>query len=289
MESIATGLASLVVLVTTVAAALPAGAVRGHLETLDLPAHLRDRGDGTPLSMFGTYVQPRQLLVYPFFEFYRDHDHEYAPNDLGYGEDVDYRGEYEATEELIFVAYGITRRLAVEVEAAIIQAELERSPEDRSGVPDEIEESGLGDVEGQIRYRWIEEDAGGPGLFSYLETVIPTQDPGSLIGTTDWEFKLGTCVVRGFGFGTVTLRAAVEYDRAEDKGELGELAVEYLRRVSGSWRVYLGVEGTQDEVELIPELQWHASPRVVVKLSNGIGLTSKATDWAPELGVLLSP
>ena len=35
--------------------------IAGHLETDDLPAHLRDRGEGMPLSIFGTYVQKGQL------------------------------------------------------------------------------------------------------------------------------------------------------------------------------------------------------------------------------------
>ena len=51
-----------------------AGDWRGHLETGDLPAWLRDRGDGVSSSMFGTYIQKGQLLVYPFFEYYLDND-----------------------------------------------------------------------------------------------------------------------------------------------------------------------------------------------------------------------
>ena len=60
----------------------------------------RDRGTGIPTSMFGTYVQPRELLVYPFFEYYRDANAEYSPNELGYGLDQDYRGRYWANERL---------------------------------------------------------------------------------------------------------------------------------------------------------------------------------------------
>jgi hypothetical protein len=54
--------------------------------------------------MFGTYIQRGQLIVYPFFEYYRDRDFEYAPNELGFTEDRDYRGNYEATEEILFFA-----------------------------------------------------------------------------------------------------------------------------------------------------------------------------------------
>lgn len=38
------------------------------------------------------------------------------------------------------------------------------------------------------------------------------------------------------------------------------------------------------------EVQWHLSPHVTVRLSNGLGLTPLAPDWAPEVGVLfISP
>jgi hypothetical protein len=262
---------------------------RGHLDTSDLPVHLRDRGEGVPLSMFGTYIQKGQLIVYPFFEYYQDRNYEYAPNELGFAEDKDYRGDYEASEQLLFLGYGFTDRLAVEMEAAVIQAELERSPRDVSGLPQEIEESGLGDVEGQLRWRWAAERPGGrPEVFSYFETVLPTQDAGSLIGTSDWEFKLGTGLIRGFSWGTLTARGAVEYDKAAKTTELGELAFEYLKRLSSSWRVYAGVEGTQDEIEAISEVQWHISGGVFLKVNNAFGVTSKATDWAPEVGLVLS-
>jgi hypothetical protein len=86
----------------------------------------------------------------------------------------------------------------------------------------------------------------------------------------------------------LTARGAVAYDRSEDKFEIGELALEYLKRLSPEWRAYGGLEGTQDEVELITEAQWHFSRHVCVKLNSAFGLTSKATDWAPEVGLLFS-
>ena len=65
--------------------------------------------------------------------------------------------------------------------------------------------------------------------------------------------------------------------------------MEYLRRISPSWRIYAGVEGQGlDEVSLIPEVQWSPNRHVTVKLNSGLGLPPNATDWAPELGVLLS-
>lgn len=95
--------------------------------------------------MFGTYVRPGELLVYPYVEFYKDSNMEYKPKELGYNVDRDYRGEYQATEALIFFGYGLSERLAVEFEVAVIQASLKKTNEDTSEVPNKIEESGLGD------------------------------------------------------------------------------------------------------------------------------------------------
>ncbi|MGH7717854.1 MAG: hypothetical protein ACREON_03285 [Gemmatimonadaceae bacterium] len=253
-----------------------------------LPAYLRDRGTGIPTSMFGTYIDRGELLVYPFFEYYRDKDAEYSPNELGHGLDRDFRGRYRASEGLIFLGYGISDRLAVELEAAVISARLERAPDDPSSVPAVVEESGLGDVEGQLRWRWNRETARRPEIFSYLEAVAPLQKRKRLIGTQDWEVKLGSGVVRGFAWGTTTIRAAVEYDGTEGTVGLGEFAVEYLKRVSRGLRVLGAVEGTGDEIEVITETQWFLRPHLMLKLNNAFGLTSKATDWAPEIGLMFS-
>jgi hypothetical protein len=239
--------------------------------------------------MFGTYVRRKELLLYPFFEYYRDSDFEYTPSELGAIGEEDYRGRYRASEGLFFLAYGITDYLAVEFEAAVISASFDKSPADPSALPLRIEESGLGDIEGQIRWRWNRESDRRPEVFSYAEVVIPHQRGKVLIGTPGWELKYGMGLVRGFRWGTMTARAAVEYDEASSSHfDVGEYAVEYLRRISPSWRVYAGLEGTQDELSLIGEVQWHVTPNIFVKINNGVGLTSRAADWAPEVGVVFS-
>ena len=254
----------------------------------DLPMYLRDRGTGLSTSMFGTYIREGELLVYPFFEYYLDDDMEYKPAEFGYGLDQDLRGKYRAYEGLIFVGYGLADWLALELEAAVISATLEKSSGDPSAAPNEIKESGLGDVEGQLRLRWMREHDRRPELFSYFETVAPLQKDKVLIGTQDWEFKAGIGLIKGFSWGTMTIRVAGEYSIEESKSELGEYAVEYLKRLSPAWRVYLGVEGAQDEVELIPVVQWHITDSIFLNLNNAFGITSKATDWAPEIGIMCS-
>jgi len=254
-----------------------------------LPAYLDDRGEGVATSMFGTYVSRGEWIVYPFFEYYRDDDFEYKPEELGYPGEVDYLGRYRAREGLLFLAYGLRENVAIEVEAAVISASFEKAAADPSGVPSRIEESGLGDIEGQIRWRWQRENERRPELFSYFEAVIPHSKDEVLIGTPGWEFKLGTGLVKGFGWGTLTARVAIDYSEASSSHfDLGEYAVEYLKRLSPRWRIYVGLEGTQDELSLITEVQWHLGRNAFIRLNNGLGLTAKATDWTPEVGVVFS-
>jgi hypothetical protein len=86
----------------------------------------------------------------------------------------------------------------------------------------------------------------------------------------------------------MTVRTALEYNREENKMELGEYAIEYLKRISQLFRIVTLVEGSQDEVELIIDNQLHVSSNIIIKLNAGIGLTSKATDFTPEVGVMFA-
>lgn len=254
----------------------------------DQPPYLRDRGTGVSTSMFGTYVRKGELLLYPFVEWYADHNLEYKPEEFGHPGSTDYRGRYRATEGLIFLGYGLTDNLALELEIATISAELRKAPNDTSSMPNRVRESGLGDVEGQIRYRWRRETATRPELFSYFETVFPLQKNRDLIGTSAWEYKLGFGLTRGKPSGTYTVRVGVEWDGADRKFDVGEYALEYLRRFSPRWRYFTMIEGNQlDEVEFVNEIQWQFHPRAYWKIGTGIGLTPNATDFGPEIGIMI--
>ena len=255
----------------------------------EVPVHLSDRGTGVAMSQFGTYAKKGELLVYPFFEWYYDADLEYKPNELGYIGGQDFRGKYKASEGLLFLGYGVTQNLALELEAAVISARLEKSPDDMSGVPAVVKGSGLGDVEAQIRWRFRREAPGRPELFTYFETVFPFQKSKKLIGTQGFEYKLGIGAIRGGRSGTWTVRLAAEYNTEESKFEPGEYALEYLKQFSPAWRIVTLIEGNQvDEVALIAEVQWRFLPRAVLKVNNGFGLTTNATNLAPEVGVMFS-
>jgi hypothetical protein len=261
-------------------------------EAQDVPQYLRDRGTGVRTSVLGSYVRQGELLVYPFFEWYADRNLEYKPSELGYGpSQVDYRGRFRASEGILFFGYGVSPNLALEFEAAVISAELRTAANDpSSGKPARVRESGLGDVEGQLRWRFQRETATRPELFTYVGLVLPLQKTKHIIGTQDWESFFGLGLTRGFPWGTLTVRAAAEYSRAaRPQFDAGEYAIEYLRRLSPAWRIVAAIEGNQvDEVTLLTEVQWQFSRYAILKVNSGLGLTPNATDFAPEVGLMFT-
>jgi hypothetical protein len=256
--------------------------------TPDAAPWLADRGPGVWTSIFGTYVRSRELLVSPFAEAYLDDNFEYKPAELGYGLDQDFRGRFRATEGLLFLAYGLSDRLAFELEASVITARLDTADDDPSSQPARIEQSGQGDWQVELDWRVFPETASRPEVFALLEIDPPSNRHAVLIGTPDWEVKLGAGMIRGLRWGTVAGRAGLIYSAESGAVEASEYAVEYLKRLSPRWRIYGGIEGEQDEVELIGEAQWHFSPRGYLRLNLSRGLSSKAVDWGPDVGVVFA-
>lgn len=256
-----------------------------------LPAYARDRGSGVPASIFGTYLRRRELVIYPFFEYTLDNNREYQPQQTGVGPDVNFRGRFRGTSSQVFVGYGVTEWLALELEGAYVSARLEKSPNDTFVTAAITRQSGLTDLEGQVRARLVRETTGHPELFGFVELVARSQRGKVLIEEANWDAKPGIGLVRGFGFGTVTVRIAAEYNRADHHPDLGEFAVEYLKRLSPSAHLYLGFEGgesgTFDEWDLITGIRWRLTTSVDLKLDNALGISSKATDWAPQVGLMI--
>ena len=255
-------------------------------------AAAQDRGTGVPTSRFGMCVGRGELLVNPFFAYSTDHNREYQPLNLGYGLLQDYRGRFRSTEGLLFVAYGVTDWLALEFEASRIHARLDKAPDDTSAMPSSIEESGLSDLEAQARFRVVRENHGRPEVFGFLEVTLPTQTNKVLIGNPDWDVRPGFGIVRAFPWGTMTTRITVEYNHDDRLWDLGEFSIEYLKRLSPAVRLNLAFEGGEtgamDEWDLVAGVRWRIRDRFFLKLDNAIGLMSKSTDWAPELGVVWS-
>jgi len=252
----------------------------------------RDRDNGIPASIFGTYLGRGELLVYPFFAYTQDHDREYQPRKLGFGLNEDFRGRYRDSQEQIFLGYGLSDRIAIELEAGFIRATLDKASNDTSATPARIQESGFADVEGQLRMRLATESDGRPELFGYLEMTAPVQRRRVLIGERLWQLRPGLGLIRGFSWGTMTVRVNAEYNREAAHWDLGEFSVEYLKRLSPAWRVNLAFEGGEtgafDEWDLVTGVQWRLGDFAFLKLDNAVGLSPKATDWAPQIGVMIS-
>jgi hypothetical protein len=252
-----------------------------------LPSYLYDRGDGIRTSMLGTYVREKELLVYTFYEFTRKRNLEYKPSELGFTGDTDFFGKAIEREVMAFFAYAFNDSLAIEFESALHSSiDFRKDPADASAVPARIRESGLGDTETNIRWRFQKETEARPEVVFGFKTVFPLQKDKKLLGTQDWEFSPGVVLTKGFSFGTLALRLSANYSGGERKLELGEYAVDFERRLSANWRVVLSLEGEQDELSIIGEAQYSLGKNAVLKINSGFGLTKKAPDFAPEIGVL---
>jgi len=252
----------------------------------------RETGRGIQTSAFGTYVHKGELLVYPYFSHTIDHNREYQPDIFGVGGVVDYRGRFWSSETGVMVSYSWTNWLALEFTTAYMTASLEKDPSDTYATPAKTKESGPGDAEGQIRVRCLKENARMPELFAYLEVTAPTQQSKVLIGDEKWDVKPGFGFARGFSWGTLTIRTTGEYNQSESKADLGETSIEYLKRLSPSFQMFLGFEGGEggplDEWHVVSDLQWRLSKRVSLKVDNTVGVMSKSNDWEPHIGLLFT-
>jgi hypothetical protein len=202
-----------------------------------------------------------------------------------------FRGRFRGTSSQLFIGYGVTDWLALELEGAYITAKLTKSPSDTFATPATTRQSGLTDLEAQVRARLLRETTGRPEIFGFVELVARSQRGKVLLEEANWDAKPGIGVVRGFGFGTVTIRIAAEYNHTEHKPDLGEIALEYLRRLAPSAHLYLAVEGGEggalDEWDLSTGIRWRLTTSVDFKLDNAVGISSRSTDWAPQVGLML--
>jgi hypothetical protein len=259
-------------------------------ESLESPAYLSDRGDGIPTSLFGTYIREKEFQFYPFFEYTHTRKFEYSPRELGFAGDQEFMGKLVEREALVFLAYAFNDSLAIEFESALYStADFTKASDDATNVPGSIRESGLGDTEINIRWRYSKETESRPEATFFFKTVFPLQKNKKLIGTQDWEFEPGVVLTKGYPFGTVAVRLSVAYDTGERKLAFSEWALDYVKRLSHDWRLVLSLEGEEtDEVSIIGEVQYTLRKNVMLKINSGFGLVRKAPDFAPEIGMMFT-
>ena len=247
---------------------------------------------GIRTSMIETYVQPGQFLIYPFYAYSWDHNFEYQPSMFGIALDQDFEGTYRTNEVQLFLAYGVTDWLALELEGSQIAADFTKDPSDASGTPNSLRETGTADIAGQIRLRLAPERGGRPEYFAAVELLPPQHSGSVLIGDAQWDVKGEIGATRGYHWGTMTFRTTIEYNRGDTHWDLGETSLEYLKRLSPAWRVLAAIEGGEggapDDWVLRTAARWRVARGVDVKFVNGLGLFPKATDWEAQLGVLVT-
>jgi hypothetical protein len=251
------------------------------------PSYLADRGDGIRTSLIGTYVRPKEFVFYPFYEYTRTRNFEYTPSEVGGTGSTDFQGKKYEREFLVFLGYAFSDSLLFEFESALHSTvEFRKAPDDTSNAPAQLRESGVGDTEAQIRWRIATETESRPDTVVFFETVFPLQRSKKLLGTQDWQFSTGAVFTKGFSFGTLALRAGVDYDRGDRRFKAGEYAIDYLKKLSPAWRVALTLEGHESEFSVIGEVQYTLSKDAILKINSGFGLSSKDRAFAPEIGVL---
>jgi hypothetical protein len=131
-----------------------------------------------------------------------------------------------------------------------------------------------------------------PEIFGFVEVTFPSHTKKFLIADPDLDFKPGIGITRGFSWGTLTARAAGEYNRAGKNLDFGEVAVEYLKRLSPAVHLYLAIEGGEggalDEWDFISGVRWRLNRYASFKFDNAVGISSKSTDWALQFGLMLA-
>jgi hypothetical protein len=254
--------------------------------------YVNNQDDGISTSLFGTNIQKGEMLLYPYFEYTMDHNREYQPSQYGFGPQQDFIAKYNSREAGLFIGYGITDRLAIEFEASYIKATFQKDPSDSFATPNRIIEKGLGDIESQLRWRWKQQKGRWPEMQSFLEITIPSQKHKLFIGDKDWDFRPGLILSKNYSWGKMSFRTDLEYNRESSGIDIGETAIEYLKRLSSPLRLVLAIEGGEggapDEWSFISGMRWQISNSVSLKLDNSLGITSKATDWAPQVGLVFS-
>ncbi len=269
-------------------AALATGAPWAKAQGSGQPDYLRDRGDAIRTSMLATYIKPKEFIFYPFYEYTKTSNYEYKASDLGFVGDVDYLGKKVDQEYLVFLSYAWNDSWMFEFESALhAKAKFTKAADDPvAAVPREIRESGLGDTEVQVRWRYAKETETRPEITFMSQAEFPLQRKKKILGTQAWGFGVGVILTKGYSFGTMSLRGQINHDRGDRETKFGEYAIDYLKKLSPQWTVALTLEGEESELSVIGELQYALSSNATLKLNLGQGLTKKDRQTAPEIGVL---
>ena len=241
----------------------------------------RDRGEGLPLSMFGTYIRSGQLVVMPVLRKCTATTTSVRSGELGSRARPSCAGASTRTN-VSCSSLRVLENIAAEFEIAGISASLDKSPLDDSALPPRLEHRALATsraaplaMEEGIRH--------AAGAVQLLRDRVSRAAVEALIGTPDWELKFGFGLTRGLRWGTISARRSLGMPTApgswESTRSSAEARVEPAAALRRSRRQRGRARADHGSQILL-------TTRIVLKLNNSFGLTSKATDWAPEIGVM---
>jgi hypothetical protein len=158
--------------------------------------------------------------------------------------------------------------------------DIRQSSRDTSAAPARIHESGFADWAVQARMRLARQHGRWPQVFAAFEILPPTQRGKKLIGDLHWNLKGEIGLAREYGWGTMSARTTIEYNRGDHHWDLGETSLEYMRQVSSAGRLFFAIEGGEggalDEWVFVSAGQWRVGDGLFVKFANSFGLQWKS-------------
>jgi len=171
-----------------------------------------------------------------------------------------------------------------------VSARFERSSLDTSGTPATIKESGFTDLAAQARLRLASEQGKATEIFASLEFIPATHRGKKLISDrwTDLKGEIG--LVRGFQFGTMTLKTTVEWNHGTTLGPRQHRWSTCDRcRPSGgcSWRSRAARAGAMDEWVFVTAAQWRISIAPFSSFPTA-SAWRRIHDWEPQVGIMLA-
>jgi hypothetical protein len=251
---------------------------------------LRDRGPGMQTSLNATYLAEKEFLFYPFYEYNFVVNEEYIPMDLGYDVDQAYEAKSSSHEALLYLGYGISDWLIAEAEVAFINFTQQKSSSDNSTMPSPYKESGIENIDFQLRWRYWKETSKKPELFSNFVLAVPSAGSNKIIGLTGYDFKFASGLIKGFRFGTMIVSSSFQYNTYDSQFDFLGLDIEYVKRLNDKFRVYVGFDGLPipDAFAVSTNLQIFPKPWMFIRLGNSFGIGSSGLiDFNQEIGVAI--
>lgn len=162
--------------------------------------------------------------------------------------------------------------------------------------PDEgSSESGAGDLEVALKWNFLEEKDGVPGLALKVGSTLPTGDEEMGFGRGGYD--LSAALVAGKSFGNVGLFLNLGYTRIDQAAE-GDKSGIVTASMAAQWEIidalalvgeFLcespGADGEDPPVAATAGLVWEIADNFLIDVGARVGLTDTAPDWSVLAGI----